>query len=414
VKRLRCRECGRLRDFEPAYVCEHCFGPLEVAYDFDEVRARVSRESIARGPNTIWRYRELLPAPEGEPIDLGTGFTSLVKARNLGKELGLDHLYMKNDTLNPTGSFKDRNVAVATNFALSYGFDTLSCSSTGNLAGSVAAYAARAGMRALVFIPAGLEPGKVGAASAYGATVVEVGGTYDDVNRLCAELADLYRWAIVNVNLRPFYSEGSKTLAFEVVEQLGWRAPDHIVVPVAAGSLLAKTAKAFQELVGAGLVEEAPTRIHAAQAEGCAPVSTAVQQGADTITPVRPNSIAKSLAIGNPADGRYAARAVRASGGWATACREQTVQEAMALLAETEGILSEPAGGVVVAGLQELVAQGRIRRNETVVICITGSGLKTTELFEVRDGHRLQLGRARASDFVHALEEVERRPAVVA
>jgi len=414
VKRLRCRECGRLRDFEPAYVCEHCFGPLEVAYDFEEVRERVSRESIARGPNTIWRYRELLPAPEGEPLDLGTGFTSLVKARNLGKQLGLDHLYLKNDTLNPTGSFKDRNVAVATNFALSYGFDTLSCSSTGNLAGSVGAYAARAGMRAMVFIPAGLEPGKVGAASAYGATVVEVGGTYDDVNRLCAELADLYRWAIVNVNLRPFYSEGSKTLAFEVVEQLGWRAPDHIVVPVAAGSLLAKTAKAFQELVGAGLLEEAPTRIHAAQAAGCAPVSTAIQQGADTITPVRPNSIAKSLAIGNPADGRYAARAVRASGGWATACREQAIQEGMTLLAETEGILSEPAGGVVVAGLQELVAQGRIRREQTVVICITGNGLKTTELFGVRDGHRLQLARARASDFVRALAEVENVPAVVA
>src|ERR1700674_4727222 len=236
VKRLRCRECGRLRDFEPAYVCEHCFGPLEVAYDLAAIKERVSRESIAKGPNTIWRYRELLPAPTGEPIDLGTGFTPLVKANNLGKELGLDHLYLKNDTVNPTGSFKDRNVAVATNFALSYGFDTLSCSSTGNLAGSVAAYAARAGMRAMVFIPAGLEPGKVGAASADCATVVEVGGTYDDVNRLCAELADLYRWAIVNVNLRPFYSEGSKTLAFEVVEQLGWRAPDHIVVPVAAGS----------------------------------------------------------------------------------------------------------------------------------------------------------------------------------
>src|SRR5437879_8904157 len=219
VKRLRCRECGRLRDFEPAYVCEDCFGPLEVAYDFDEVRQRSSRDSIARGPNTIWRYRDLLPAPEGEPIDLGTGFTSLVKARNLGKALGLDHLYLKNDTLNPTGSFKDRNVAVATNFALSYDFETLSCSSTGNLAGSVAAYAARAGMRALVFIPAGLEPVKVEAASAYGATIVEVDGSYDDVNRLCAELADQHRWAFVNVNLRPFYSEGSKTLAFEVVEQ---------------------------------------------------------------------------------------------------------------------------------------------------------------------------------------------------
>ena len=414
MKTLRCRECGRVREFEPAYVCEHCFGPLEVAYDLAAIRERISRESIEKGPATIWRYHELLPAPSGDPVDLGTGFTPLVKARNLGEQLGLDHLYLKNDTLNPTGSFKDRNVAVATNFALSYGFDTLSCSSTGNLAGSVAAYAARAGLRALVFIPAGLEPGKVGAASAYGATVVEVDANYDDVNRLCAELADLYRWAIVNVNLRPFYSEGSKTLAFEVVEQLGWRAPDHIVVPVAAGSLLAKTAKAFQELVGVGLLERAPTRLHAAQAQGCAPVSTAIQQGAETITPVRPNSIAKSLAIGNPADGRYAARAVRASDGWATACREEAVQEGMALLAETEGILSEPAGGVVVAGLKELVAQGRIRREETVVICVTGNGLKTTELFEVRAGHRLQLAKPRASDFVRALTEVENAPAAVA
>jgi threonine synthase len=395
-------------------VCEHCFGPLEVAYDLAAIRKRLSRASIGKGPNTIWRYRELLPAPSGDPIDLGTGFTPLVKAPNLGEQLGLDHLYVKNDTLNPTGSFKDRNVAVATNFALSYGFDTLACSSTGNLAGSVAAYAARAGLRALVFIPADLEPGKVGAASAYGATVVEVHSNYDDINRLCAELADLYRWAIVNVNLRPFYSEGSKTLAFEVVEQLGWQAPDHIVVPVAAGSLLAKTAKAFEELVGVGLLERAPTRIHAAQAEGCAPVSTAIQQGADSITPVRPNSIAKSLAIGNPADGRYAARAVRASGGWATACREEAVVEGMTLLAETEGILSEPAGGVVVAGLKELVAQGRIRREETVVICITGNGLKTTELFEVRAGHRLQLAKPRASEFVRALTEVENAPAAVA
>jgi threonine synthase len=402
-----------LRPFEPAYVCEHCFGPLEVAYDLDATRAQISRESIAAGPNTIWRYRELLPAPIEEPVDLGTGFTPLVHAKNLGSQLGLDHLYVKNDTLNPTGSFKDRNVAVATNFALSYGFDTLSCSSTGNLAGSVAAHAARAGLRALVFIPAGLEPGKVGAAGAYGATIVEVDGTYDDVNRLCAELADLYHWAIVNVNLRPFYSEGSKTLAFEVVEQLGWRAPDHIVVPVAAGSLLAKTAKAFQELVGVGLVAGVATRIHAAQAEGCAPVATAIQRGLDIVTPVRPNSLAKSLAIGNPADGRYAARAVRASGGWGTACAEDAIQDGMTLLAETEGILSEPAGGVVVAGLQQLVAQGRIRRDETVVICITGNGLKTTELFRMGEGRRLQLARARASEFERALAEVEPAPAAV-
>jgi threonine synthase len=414
VRQLRCRECGRLRDFEPAYVCEHCFGPLEVAYDLPAVRQRISRESIAAGPGTIWRYRELLPVPAGEPVDLGTGFTPLVRARNLGTVLGLDRLYVKNDTVNPSGSFKDRNVAVATNFALSYGFDTLACSSTGNLAGSVAAYAARAGLRGLVFIPAGLEPTKVGAASAYGATIVEVDGTYDDVNRLCVELADQYRWAIVNVNLRPFYSEGSKTLAFEVVEQLGWQPPDHIVVPVAAGSLLAKTAKAFQELVGVGLVDSVATRIHAAQAQGCAPVSTAIQQGLDQITPVRADSIAKSLAIGNPADGRYAARAVRASGGWGTACEESSIQAGMALLAETEGILSEPAGGVVVAGLRQLIEQGRIRRDQSVVICITGNGLKTTELFRPADGRRLRLTRPRASDFATAIAEAEPVPAAVA
>ena len=412
MKRLRCRECGRLRDFEPAYVCEHCFGPLEVAYDLDAIRDRVSRYTIAAGPASIWRYRELLPTPASNPVDLGTGFTPLVQAHNLGKALGLDHLYVKNDTLNPTGSFKDRNVAVATNFALSYGFDTLSCSSTGNLAGSVAAYAARAGLRALVFIPADLEPGKVGAAGAYGATIVEVEGTYDDVNRLCAELADQYRWAIVNVNLRPFYSEGSKTLAFEVVEQLGWKTPDHIVVPVAAGSLLAKTAKAFQELVGVGLLDDAPTRIHAAQAEGCAPVSTAIQRGLDTVTPVRPHSIAKSLAIGNPADGRYAARAVRNSGGWGTACREDAVLDGMAMLAESEGILSEPAGGVVVAGLRQLVEDGRIDRDETVVICITGNGLKTTELFHPGEGRRLHLSKARAAEFDQALADAGRVPVV--
>lgn len=402
MKQLRCRECGRLRAFEPAYVCEYCFGPLEVTYDLVSIGERISRESIAAGPPSIWRYRDLLPAPSGDLVDLGTGFTPLLHAKNLGKELGLERLYIKNDTVNPTGSFKDRNVAVATNVALAYEFDTLSCSSTGNLAGSVAAHAAMAGLRSLVFIPAGLEPAKVGAASAYGATLVEVDGSYDDVNRLCAELADQYHWAIVNVNLRPFYSEGSKTLAFEVVEQLGWKAPDHIIVPVAAGSLLAKTAKAFQELTGAGLVDEVRTKIYAAQAEGCAPVSTAIQHGVERITPVKPDSLAKSLAIGNPADGRYAARAVRSSGGWGTACREDEIQQGMTILAETEGILSEPAGGVVIAGVRELVREDRIKAQETVVVCITGNGLKTTELF---NGHarRLRLTKPRAAEFEEAM-----------
>jgi threonine synthase len=403
MRQLRCRECGRLRAFEPAFVCEYCFGPLEVVYDLDAIRERLSRASIANGPASIWRYRDLLPVPASDPVDLGTGFTPLVQARQLGRELGLDRLYIKNDTLNPTGSFKDRNVAVATNVALAYEFDTLSCSSTGNLAGSVAAHAAAAGLRSVVFIPAGLEPAKVGAATAYGTTLVEVDGTYDDVNRLCAELGDQYRWAIVNVNLRPFYSEGSKTLAFEVIEQLEWKAPDHIVVPVAAGSLLAKTAKAFHELVATGLLEAAPTRIHAAQAEGCSPVSTAIQQGLDRITPVKPHSLAKSLAIGNPADGRYAALAVQASGGWGTACREDEIKEGMSLLAETEGILSEPAGGVVIAGLRALVRDGRIARNESVVACITGSGLKTTELFD-GSSRRIRLHSARIAEFESAVD----------
>ena len=394
IRRLRCRECGALRRFEPAYVCDACFGPLEVIYELPAIRAAVSRASIEAGPPSIWRYRALLPVEEGTLDELGTGFTPLVEARNLGKRLGLDRLYVKNDTLNPTGSFKDRNVAVASTLALTYGFDTLACSSTGNLAGSVAAYAARAGLRSLVFIPSGLEPGKVGAASAYGATIIEVDGTYDDVSRLCTELADLYRWGIVNVNLRPFYSEGSKTLAFEVVEQLGWRAPDHIVVPVAAGSLLAKTAKALHELVEVGLIDGARTRIHAAQGQGCAPVSDAIQRGVEDPTPVKPAGIARSLAIGNPADGRYAVRAVRSSGGWATSARDVAILEGMALLAECEGILSEPAGGVVVAGLIELVTQGRITRDEIVVVCITGSGLKTTELFHGA-GRRLHLDHAR-------------------
>jgi threonine synthase len=359
----------------------------------------VTRRSITAGPPTIWRYRDLLPAPGNDDIDLGVGFTPLVRAKNLGAALGLDYLYIKNDTLNPTGSFKDRNVAVATRLALSFGFDTLSCSSTGNLAGSVAAHAARAGLRSVVFIPAGLEPVKVGAAAAYGATIVEVDGSYDDVNRLCVELADQYRWAIVNVNLRPFYTEGSKTLAFEVVEQLGWRAPDHMVLPVAAGSLLAKTAKALREMEEVGLIDEGGTRIHAAQAAGCAPIARAIMQERAEVEPVKADSLVRSLAIGNPADGRYAVRAVRASGGWATACSEDEVPETMALLAETEGVLSEPAGGVVLAGLRQLVAEGRIGRAETVVIAITGSGLKTTEMFPSAEDRRVHLSRPRASDF---------------
>jgi threonine synthase len=381
VSGLRCRECGRDYDVAPIHVCEWCFGPLEAAYDYEAIAASVTREGIEKGPASIWRYADLLPTDRGSAVDLGAGFTPLVRAERLGGALGLPELWIKNDTVNPTNSFKDRVVAVGLSKALEFGFKTAACASTGNLANSVAAHATRAGMKSYVFIPADLESGKVVATAVYGGNVVAVNGNYDDVNRLCAELAGTYPWAFVNVNLRPYYAEGSKTLAFETAEQLGWRFPDHVVVPIASGSQLTKIQKGFQELAKVGLVDADPAaiRVSGAQAEGCSPVATAFLTGADDIRPVKPKTIAKSLAIGNPADGYFALDAIRGSGGAAAAVTDEEIIDGIKLLARTEGIFTETAGGVTIATLRHLAEQGVIRPEERVVAYVTGHGLKTLE-----------------------------------
>jgi threonine synthase len=362
-------------------VCEWCFGPLEVVYDYEAIAASVSRERIAAGPKSMWRYADLLPASAEGAVDLGAGFTPLVRADHLAAELGLSELWLKNDTVNPTGSFKDRVVSVALTKARELGFKVAACASTGNLANAVAAHAARAGMRSVVFIPADLERAKVVTTAVFGGTLVALEGNYDDVNRLCAELASEYpTWAFVNVNIRSYYAEGSKTLAFEVAEQLGWRAPDHVVVPVGSGSQLTKVAKGFRELYKVGLLDQEPSvRVSGAQAEGCAPVAQAFEAGTGFVRPVKPSGIAKSLAIGNPADGAYALEEVRASGGAVAAVSDAEVVEAIRLLARTEGIFAETAGGVTVGVLAKLAASGVIKPNERVVALITGNGLKTIE-----------------------------------
>ena len=381
VTALRCRECAREYPAEALHVCDYCFGPLDVVYDYDAVSANLSRSQIAAGPQTIWRYGPLLPVSDPAPIDLGTGLTPLVRADRLAAELGLGELWVKNDTANPTGSFKDRVVSVALTKAREPGFKVAACASTGNLANSMAAHAARAGMVSVVFIPKDLERAKVVSTAVYGGHVVAVEGTYDNVNRLCAELASEHpAWAFVNVNLRTYYAEGSKTLAFEVAEQLGWQAPDHVVVPVASGSQLTKVARGFRELYEVGLLEEEPhVRISGAQAAGCAPVATAFAEGADAIRPVRPDTIAKSLAIGDPADGWYALHKVRSSGGAFAVASDDEIVRAIRLLARTEGIFAETAGGVTVAALVKLAAEGVIRQDERVVVYVTGHGLKTVE-----------------------------------
>jgi len=381
VTGLRCRECARQYPAEALHVCDYCFGPLEVVYDYEAVAANLSRSLVASGPRTIWRYGPLLPVSDPAPIDLGAGFTPLVRADRLAAELGLGELWIKNDTVNPTGSFKDRVVSVALTKARELGFKIAACASTGNLANSVAAHAAHAGMVSVVFIPKDLERAKIVTTGVYGGHLIAVEGTYDDVNRLCAELASEHPgWAFVNVNVRTYYAEGSKTLAFEVAEQLDWRAPDHVVVPVASGSQLVKVAKGFRELHQVGLLEDEPhVRVSGAQAAGCSPVATAFADGADAIRPVRPDTIAKSLAIGNPADGWYALREVRDSGGSLDVATDDEIVEAIRLLARTEGIFAETAGGVTIAVLAKLAAQGVVRRDERVVAYVTGHGLKTVE-----------------------------------
>ena len=380
---LRCRECGREYPTEPLNVCDFCFGPLETTYDYDGIARVISRDRIASGPLSMWRYQDLLPVDGKDAVDINTGFTPLIKSKNLGKLLGLDNLYLKNDSVNPSFSFKDRVVSVAATKALEFGFDTLACASTGNLACSVAAHAARAGMRAVVFIPSDLEHGKVVGAAIYSPLVVAVKGSYDEVNRLCSEVGDNYPWAFVNINMRPYYAEGSKTLAYEVAEQLGWKLPQHTVVPSASGSLYTKIWKGFNELTSLGLVDgPVQTKMHLTQAEGCAPIVQTFWSEDDVVRPVRPDTVAKSLAIGNPADGIYALRTLHQSGGTAYAVPESDVVDGMKLLAETEGIFTETAGGVVVSGLKYLAKSGAIKRDELTVAYITGNGLKTQEAVE--------------------------------
>ena len=391
LKGLECRECGQQYPLEPKHVCEYCFGPLEVKYDYDVIKGSISREKIERGPRSIWRYQDLLPV-EGTPrVDLSAGFTPLLRADNLGKRLGLKNLYIKNDTANPTWSFKDRVVSVALSQAVEFGFTTAACASTGNLANSVAAHAARAGMKCYVFIPADLEAGKIMNSLVYGPNVVAVSGNYDEVNRLCAEVADRTDWAFVNVNLRPYYSEGSKTLAYEVAEQLGWKAPDHVVVPIASGSMLTKIHKGFGELMKLGLIDQSEVRVSGAQAEGCSPVTRAYRENHDFVSPVKPNTIAKSLAIGNPADGIYALDIIRATGGSADMVTDEEIVEGIKLLAETEGVFTETAGGVTIGVLKKLAEQGKINPDETTVAYITGIGLKTQEAIVGKVGSPLQI-----------------------
>lgn len=377
---LVCRECSRTYDLAPLYFCDACFGPLEVRYDTEAIAASVSREKIAAGPPSLWRYADLLPVEPTTATDLGAGLTPMVRADRLAAELGLGELWIKNDSLNPTNSFKDRPVTIALAKALEFGIKTAACASTGNLANAVAAHAARAGMESFVFVPHDIEPSKIIATAALG-TVVKVDGNYDDVNRLCSLLNEEYEWGIVNVNLRPYYAEGSKTLAFETAEQLDWELPDHVVVPVASGALLTKIAKGFRELTDVGLVESGKTvAISGAQAQGCSPVATAFADGAEDVRPQKPATIAKSLAIGDPADGFYALREVRSSGGAVTAVTDEEIVDAIRLLARTEGIFTEPAGGVTIASLAKLASEGRISEKERVVAYVTGHGLKTPEV----------------------------------
>ncbi|MGG6267439.1 threonine synthase [Leptolyngbya sp. AN03gr2] len=377
---LKCKECGAEYEPKATHVCELCFGPLEVKYDYDWLRKTVTRETIQAGPNSIWRYRPFLPVATDNVIDVGTGMTPLLQANRLARRLGLKKLYIKNDAVNmPTLSFKDRVVSVALSRARELGFTTVSCASTGNLANSTAAIAAHAGLDCCVFIPSDLEAGKVLGTLIYGPTVMAVHGNYDQVNRLCSEVANTHGWGFVNINLRPYYSEGSKTLGYEVIEQLGWQLPDHIVAPLASGSLFTKIYKGFKEFVEVGLVDEKAVRFSGAQAEGCSPIAKAFQEGRDFISPEKPNTIAKSIAIGNPADGVYAVDIARKTNGNIESVNDAEIIDGIKLLAETEGIFTETAGGTTIAVLKKLVEAGKIDPEETTVVYITGNGLKTQE-----------------------------------
>jgi threonine synthase len=377
---LRCRECGHDWGNQPTSICGECLAPLDVKYDLDAARATFTPENIAKRPQNIWRYAELLPIPDGYQTDTPVGMTPLVAAPRLGSRLGLTRLYLKNDAVNfPTLSFKDRVVAVALAQARAFGFKVVSCSSTGNLANATAAQAARMGFEAVIFIPADLEPAKVLGTQIFGARLIRINGNYDQVNRLCSQIGERYQWGFVNINLRPYYAEGSKTVGYEIAEQLGWRLPDNVVVPMAGGSLITKIHKAFDELIALGVVPKKQVKFFGAQATGCSPISRLVKSGSDEIDPQKPSTIARSLAIGNPADGIYAGRVITGSGGWAEDASDPQIISAMETLASTEGIFGETAAGVTVATTQALIAQGRIRPDEETVLCITGNGLKTTD-----------------------------------
>ena len=388
ARALVCRECGHEVELGPHYACPECFGPLEVGYD-DEARGRVTRAQIEAGPPNIWRYKALLPVPDDIEQSPNTepGYTRLLRAHNLGRTLGIDKLWVKDDSTNPTNSFKDRVVACALSAARELGATTFACPSTGNLANAVAAAGARAGMRTVVFIPSDLEKPKQVNSAVYTDSLVAVNGTYDDVNRLASEIAgEEEGWAFVNVNVRPFYAEGSKTLGFEIAEQLGWRLPDQIVIPVASGSQLTKVDKAFQELIRLGLVEDKPYKIFGAQATGCSPVATAYKEGTDAIRPVKPDTIAKSLAIGNPADGIYVLDICRRSGGAVEDISDDEVREGILLLARNEGIFTETAGGTTIGVLKKLVETGQLDPTLETVAINTGMGLKTLDAIADRVG----------------------------
>ena len=411
IKGLKCRECRKEYPAEPLHVCEFCFGPLEVNYNYEEIRGMISRETIAHGPKSLWRYAALLPV-EGPPtVGLHGGFTPMVRANNLARVFGLDALYLKNDTVNhPTLSFKDRVVAVALTRAKEFGFDTVACASTGNLANSVSSHAAQAGLECYVFIPSDLEAGKILGNLIYKPRVVAVEGNYDDVNRLCSEIASEYAWAFVNINIRPYYAEGSKTLAYETVEQLGWQSPDHVVVPIASGSLLTKIWKGLKEFEQLGLIPSVKTRVNGAQAEGCSPVAEAFKAKRDFIKPVRPQTIAKSLAIGNPADGFYALKTAKETGGSIEAATDPEIVEGITLLAETEGIFAETAGGVTIAVLKKLVERGVIRKGDLTVAYITGNGLKTQEAVLQAVGSPVRI-QPSLSSFEETFQNIKRRNA---
>lgn len=399
IKILKCKECGREYEIKPYHVCEFCFGPLEVVYDYDAIKKKFSKKDIENRPKTMWRYKELLPVESEPQVGKNVGFTPLIRAERLGKVLGVKNLYIKNDAVNyPTLSFKDRVVSVAISKAIEFGFKIVSCASTGNLANSVAALAAEGGLESYIFIPHDLEQGKILSTLIYGAKLIGIKGSYDEVNRLCSEIADNYRWAFVNINIRPFYSEGSKTFGFEIAEQMRWKPPQHIIVPMAGGSLITKIWKGLKEFEKLGFLDQISTKIYGAQASGSNPIVLAYKEGVDWIKPQRPKTIAKSLAIGNPADGFYALKTIRESGGSAEDVSDEEIVEAMKLLARTEGIFTETAGGVTLGVAKKLIEQGVIPKDETILIAITGNGLKTQEAVQNNVGEPLII-EPKFSDF---------------